>query len=286
VACAASLETPAPFTVAYRRAEAEGDIVVEDFPAANLAAGETHFWEGTAVATSDVVLEVQIEAGESTLTVRNDPSAHFEVEPRSWPTWFLTFPPTLTVEVDPGQNMVDPPRLNMTWGFMSVVLPTPGQLSNAIARVNSGPNAGIAYLAQPVHLSDYEVNLHPALVQPSHPWYADQNGEGAGTCVESDVLTFSANIGRHEGSIPGSTSHVTVSNDVFSGLNPQQVLERTYTPEDDGQLAALIRNYLRFFFGPGGAFMSAQRAFDSTYAALGLVFNGIDCEFDFDPLDQ
>jgi hypothetical protein len=52
VACAASLETPAPFTVAYRRAEAEGDIVVEDFPAANLAAGETHFWEGTAVATS------------------------------------------------------------------------------------------------------------------------------------------------------------------------------------------------------------------------------------------
>jgi hypothetical protein len=59
-----------------------------------------------------------------------------------------------------------------------------------------------------------------------------------------------------------------------------------YTPEDDGQLAALIANYLRFFFGPGGAFMSAQRAFDSTYAALGLVFNGIDCESDFDPLDQ
>jgi hypothetical protein len=283
-----------PYTITLQRASGKGFTVQDNFPKA-MPAGASHTWVGPAVATSDV--KVTVLASSQKLT--NPTAARFMVTPRNWPQWQLT---TLVLNQylvwnPPGAKtrMTPFPQNNTRLGTFYFEPPQVGDF--VPARPTQGPNASVAYLANPLVVNSYVTNLHPALLgnpqnlvpsdtayKPWHQWYDDQNNVGSGTCLKTNVPQLHANVQRHEGVTQHPVSHFGVANAQFAALRPDTLFEQLYTAKDDAQLIKLAVSTLTTFMKNGGPYRSAQSGFDATDTPL--VFSHlIPCTFDLNPVD-
>lgn len=256
-------------------------------------AGEMDVWEGEAVATSDVTITVEVTEGGRVTQLNNSPQAHFDVQARSWPDWQLIELAQVVREVLVGE-MEPYPKDKSPIGLFQPFRPDATSLP--LRRPAQGPNRGLAYIQDPIVISDYAVALHPGLFppppgvtpgspeyQPWHQWYDDQNGVGSGTCLSADVARLERNVERHEGVTMASDSHFGVANEQFALLHPHTRFEALYTDEPDADLQKTINREFDDFFGKG-PYARAQESFDRTDGPR-VFSEGIACTFDFNRRD-
>lgn len=289
--CTSSLSDPVPFTVVLRRTTGK-DFIVEDSTRIVHNAGESDVWEGEAVESGDV--HVEVETNENGMITRLQNSAtHYDVRARSWATWKFTM---VVERVRFLFNPMSEPPIALT--AMGVGWPKDTVANDAVLlRPARGPNAGIALIKQPLDINSWEYWLHPALFPPTVPkgspdytlnneWYDDQNGLGSGTCNAEDVATLLKNVRKHEGFGIATQSHVGVANAQLSKLQPQKTVEALYTTFSDDDLRNKIQRALDEFFYPAGTgpYAIAQQEFERVYAPD--LLKGITCTFDWNQFDQ
>jgi hypothetical protein len=282
VECKTSLAVPEPFTVVRRAASGTG-FMIEDLTHIPHQSGDTDVWTGSAVAVTDVTVEVQLSNGSS---LTNQVPGHFDVQGRAWPVWQLTTLLLHSKAVIAGQNMTDYPLPGTRLGMFQVEVPSTTNL--ALARPGDGPNKGLAYVRDPLPISGYLVATHPAVYPPtqstptdSKKWYKDQNGKGSGTCATpAQIATLAANVERHEGVTKSSNSHFGVANQQFAQLQPHMQFEALYSPDADNPFRSQVDQKLQDFFNTG-PYRTAQAQFDTIDTPL--VLNSANCMFDFNP---
>ncbi|MGH7718211.1 MAG: hypothetical protein ACREON_05135, partial [Gemmatimonadaceae bacterium] len=201
VQCRTSMLIPQPYTVLKKEAKGSGFTVRDSLPFPHVA-GEEDVWQGEAVATSDVTVTVQVTTGGTTTQLRNNPAVRFAVQPRAWPQWQLTqlIGPQITAGIQ-GMTPYIVDDDTTTLGVMQVEFPS--KESMVLFRPTVGPNRGLVYIRDPIVVSEYLVGIHEGLVPPPlgitpaapaykpwHKWYHDQNNQGSGTCVATDVATL------------------------------------------------------------------------------------------------
>ena len=276
VTCTTTVTPTQPFTI-IRRAATGFLLYVEDTTRSSYLAGQSDPWQGPAIASSSVEVEVEITAQSGgTVRIRNTP-ASFAVTPRSWPVWALQYPASLaSLEYVIQAGIFDPyPITGLFGGFLL----SPVLDSNVVTLqpAVTGPNQGYTILQNPLILK-YRVYIHPALDPveaanqlPLFPqplaWYNDQNNLGSGTCTAGDIAVLKTNVIRHEGGTGSSQSHFGIANQQFPILRPDQLLERTYAKGNDQAFRQVVFAQIKQFGALGGAYKTAQKAFDSADSA-------------------
>lgn len=294
VVCTTSLTNPAPYTVVLRQSTGAG-FTVDDSSRVSHLKGELDYWQGEAVATSDVTVQVDVTDNTGTSRMSNATLAHFAVQNRPWPIWKLTTG-TEQIGLVPG-HITEYPTPNVSdWGVFQVDFPIGDSLMIPVARPSLGPNAGIAYVKNPIVVNSFLVGLHPALYKPgtagvpqipqSIAWYNDQNAKGSGTCKANDVSTLLKNVKRHEGIGLATNSHAGVANQQFALLRPDTLLERIYTPKPGRAVLDSVDAIMKSFDDSVGPYHQAQKAFDSPAEYQLAASAGINCVFDYNLSDQ
>lgn len=292
VRCTTTVVPAQPYTVIRRVAKGKGFQTIDEARTEH-AAGEADVWEGTAVASSDVRVTIEVNSDGQVKQMTNKTPAHFEVQARVWADWKLTTLALRMFVLVPGY--IAPYAVPGTdLGVFQLV--TPDSASITLDRASDGPNDGLAYIKDPIQVTDYMVGLYPGLQPPPNPeppssspdyrawygWYDDQNGVGSGTCAAADLVTLLNNVDRHEGTTMASNSHFGVANNQFTTLHPQTALEALYTQKSDAELRKSIDKAVTKFVN-GGPYNKAQRQFDKNDTKN--VFN-IGCTLDFNAVDR
>lgn len=292
IRCTTTVVPAQPYTVVRRVAKGKGFQALDETRTEH-AAGEADIWEGTAVASSDVRVTVEVNSDGQVRQMTNKTPSHFEVQPRAWPDWKLTTLTARMFAVVPGYIAAYAVPGTDLGVFQ---LETPDAASISLGRASKGPNDGLAYVEDPIEVTNYMVGLYPGLQPPPNPeppptspdyrawygWYDDQNGVGSGTCAAADVATLLSNVDRHEGSTMASNSHFGVANTQFATLHPQSALEALYTSKSDAELRKNIDKAVTKFVN-GGQYRKAQQQFDKNDTKN--VFN-IGCMLDFNAFDR
>jgi len=286
VSCKTSLASVEPYSVTRRTARGKG-FTVEDTTSVSQQAGDTNTWDGPAVASTDVTVEVRLQSGQ---TLTNQTPGHFEVQARGWPTWKLT---TLAAHVIaivapymtqyPLPDTSDFGLFDINWQDFNSPTVTP------TIRPNNGPNKGVVYLQNALDVTRYTVYTHPALYpptnttpKPSKSWYQDQNGRGSGTCGSSGIALLASNVERHEGKTQAQNSHFGVANKEFALLQPQFLMERQYSQADEATFRRQVFDSLDVFLKTG-AYNTAHDSFD--LADIPNVY-ALGCTLDFNLNDR
>jgi hypothetical protein len=160
-----------------------------------------------------------------------------------------------------------------------------------VARADSGPNKGLAYLRDPLPTIEHSIYLHPGLYNdPRLPlsvpqlWHLDQNGIPTGSCTSGVFTTLVPFAENHEGVSQAALSHWGVTNGFYQNhSDAQDRLDRVYTSGDDDQLRSAV-NHEFVAIHEAGPHKSQHHAFDAAeQAKLPIVMDG--CHLDHNPTD-
>lgn len=292
VRCEAGVSPASPFTVTRLRATGKG-FRSEDFPNTAVTAGDVYAWEGMAVADTRVRVEVTAATPSGTRTLTREVS--FDVQPRIWPVPQLTGAMAVLSQLDPNGQMQAYPT-NGVLGGSRPVSPATFFQSVPVSRATGGPNRGLAILATPFTVGEWEVYLHPGLDpvpagltpgQPGyalwHRWHDDQNGRGSGTCTASVFAVLVPEVRRHEGVTRSPNSHWGVAGTAYASLSLADAIERVYvdSPLDDPVRQLGFDAWLQFHNGQ--AYRSLQSQYDQR--DYPIIQSAIGCGMDLNPND-
>lgn len=159
-----------------------------------------------------------------------------------------------------------------------------------------GPNRGLAILATPFTVGEWEVYLHPGLDpvpagltsgQPGyalwHRWHDDQNGRGSGTCTASVFAVLVPEVRRHEGVTRSPNSHWGVAGTAYASLSLADAIERVYvdSPLDDPVRQLGFDAWLQFHNGQ--AYRRLQSQYDQR--DYPIIQSAIGCGMDLSSND-
>jgi hypothetical protein len=271
----------ADFTVLEQRAKGSGFTIVEN-PNVTVSAGQFHAWGGgEAVANSEVKFKVRWTVN-GQVTERTV-VASFTVQPRGWSPLTLTNAPAHQQALGPAMLAFPTNGTLGAFDFEGPVIGIPG----STATVSSGPNVGISYFTQPIVLSDVAIAwTHPGLynLTPGQTWYADQNGQGSGTCQQAVLLGLATQAQRHEGVTQHPTlSHWGIARSLLQGSGLHTAWEATYTTKP---VPMLIQDADKKWsdWRYNSPYKGPQLAFDNTDSPA--IFGSLGCRLDWFPPPQ
>lgn len=279
-----SLTARRPFKVLRQWSKVKGFNRIEETPNAEYPAGGLHVWEGPAMTNSSVSMEVETRSGDGS-TKKSTASAKIDVIPRSWPAPQLN-PPQKVIGLREG--MRDYPD-NKLFGNAGPVLPTMKLFAIPVLRAPSGPNKGLAILADPLPAVEYSIYLHPALYNRpgagdmAQHWHEDQNGQGSGTCTQAVFSTLTPEAERHEGVTMAPDSHWGITNDFYQTSNIQEKIEQLVTDRSDRELHELAYNTFAKLHTTG-THKKRQTEFDNKDRPA--IYNKLQCTLDYNPKDK
>jgi hypothetical protein len=255
--------------------------------------------DGNPAALTGAGTMVQSGRVEARMTNSGSPAVtrrHVDVEVRAR-TWAELRVPGIIrhVEIEP-LTMADYPPDGTAFGRH--ILGYLALDSMPMARVPSGPNTGLFYVAGPVQLLPSNIYLHPALYMDGLPpelgpqspgyndwlfWYSDQNGKGSGTCRAADVVRFRNNIERHEGVSMADNSHVGVANRVFEEQHFESRFEKLVSTTDSTDLKYRVNAEFLRLTGEESVYQHAEAKFDTVDTP---IVKHIGCSIDNNRDDQ
>ena len=275
----------ASYTVLRQRAKGKG-FTIDERPNVTLSANQPHMWGGAqAVATSEVEFEVRYTVAGS----QRDTTAktRFDVQARQWDTLKLRNAPQSkkTPPLGPGFRPFPsgiPGSPASRFGLFSTLMPIIGTDGGVAATVAGGPNKGLVFLATQVVMPDVTVIwTHPELYGPTFTpsWFADQNGQGKGSCTQSILPTFAAAVEEHEGLTLNPFSHRGVANRMLANSTLQKEVEELYFTNRVRLENEASRRWTRWI---RGVYDPQHRAFDNQHTPTVFQVLGT-CTLDFSP---
>lgn len=272
----------ASYTVVRQRALAKG-FTVDERPNVTRLANQPHVWGGAqAVATSDVEFTVRYTvAGSARDTTAR---TRFEVRARQWDTLRLTRQP-IHHKVKESFMLAfpccKPGDPGTTLGLFDTVMPVIGDHGGRVTSVASGPNDGVAFVATPVVMPDSTVIwTHPELYGStfSPSWYADQNGQGSGTCQHGAIAQLAADAERHEGVTQNPFSHWGVTNRLLEQSSLQKDVEALYS-RDSARVVGQARDQWKRWLAT--TYAKQHQAYDSN--DYKIIYGNLGCAIDLLP---
>jgi hypothetical protein len=290
VKCTSTLSSPAPFTVALRQTTGKDYRVTDTTPIVHNA-GEADIWQGEAVASGDVHVEVDVNTNGRVERLQNT-STHFDIKARSWPVWKIT----KTIEHD-NEVLLEKRMVEGVTGGVFGAGNAPQRVDPVISRPTQGPNSGLAYIKQPLNVDTWEYWIHPGLFPPTSPpgtpgrplwneWYDDQNGDPPKTCNATNISTLLKNVRKHEGLGINASSHPGIANQQWGQSHPERTFESMYTQSPDGVLRDMVvKAYdAAKTINGNSPYAVAQREFDANDPWQTNGMNG--CKLDFNIFDK